>query len=99
MERTDLNRRCADLLCHHPDVKLRMWHPRMFWQTGSDTPRVDEIMVPRVDLCELEVMLATAAMVDSQCLQELKARDPDRADYIVHPVRRGERPLLRRPQS
>ncbi|MDA8362215.1 MAG: hypothetical protein M0Z84_00010 [Gammaproteobacteria bacterium] len=44
-------------------------------------------------------MFATAAMIDSQCLQELKARDPNRAGYIVHSVRSGGRPLLRRPQS
>ncbi len=76
-----------------------MWHPHMFWQTGSDIPRVDELIVPKVDLCELEAMLATAAMIGSQGLQELKARDPNCADYIVHSVRSGVRPLLRRPQS
>ena len=80
MERNDLNWRCAEMLYHHPEAKLRMWHPRMFWQTGSDIPRVDELIVPKVDLCELEAMLATAAMIDSQCLQELKASDPNRAD-------------------
>ena len=80
-------------------MKPRMWHPRMFWQTGSDIPRMDELIVPKVDLCELAAMLATAAMIDSQCLQELKARDPNRAGYIVHSVRSGGRPLLGRPQS
>jgi len=99
MNEQDLNRRCVELLYYHPDVKLRMWHARMFWQTENDAPQPAQLNQPKVDLCELEVMLATAAMIESQCLQELTTRDPQRADYIVHSVRRGDRPLLRRPQG
>lgn len=97
MTEDELNRRCVELF-HHPDVRLRCWHPRMFWETGmKDNPTPDELICPKVDLRELEVLLAESAHVPSECADELEHEVPGRADRIRHMVRRGEMPFLHRP--
>lgn len=78
----------------HPRVKLQMWHPRMFWYVKRDNPNPRELKRPKVDLQELEVMLAAAALEPSQAAAELDARRPGRAEFILRAVRSGQRPLL-----
>jgi hypothetical protein len=74
MNREELNRRCVELF-QHPDVQLRCWHPRMFWETNmKDNPRPEELTRPKVDLRELEVLLAESAHVPSECADELNRR-------------------------
>jgi len=96
MDVKNLNRRCVEL-AQHPDVKLRMWHPPMFWDVGAlDDPSPEDLTRPKVDLLELEVVLAAAAWVPSECADELNTREPGRADFLTRQVRRGELPLLHR---
>lgn len=94
MDREALNQRCVQLI-RHPSVKKRMWNPRMFWETGARqlTPRDALLNNPKVDLNELEFMLATAANQPSQCADKLPA---ERAGFIRRQVRGGSRPLLTR---
>ena len=97
MDQEALNARCRELM-QHPDVKRRMWHPPMFWDAGTeDNPNREDLSTPRVDLCELEVVLATAALQPSQCAEALEQRAPGRAEFIRRSVLRGELPLLSRP--
>ncbi|HKK13068.1 MAG TPA: hypothetical protein VKA14_00255 [Gammaproteobacteria bacterium] len=97
MDAQTLNQRCVELM-NNPDVQHRMWHPRMFWKVGAlENPRPGELTSPKVDLEELEVLLASAAHQKSQCLEDLNKRIPGRGDLIVHMVRRGDMPLLARP--
>ena len=99
MDQEALNERCVSLM-QNRDVLLHMWHPRMFWEVGSlDNPQPRDLLKPKVDLCELEVMLSAAAHVPSMCLSELEQRSPDRAHTIVHMIRRGEMPFLDRPEG
>jgi len=92
-----LNRRCVDLF-QNPDVQLHCWHPRMFWETRmKENPAPEELTTPKVDLRELEVLLAETAHVPSQCAEELNQEAPGRADLIRHMVHRGEMPYLQRP--
>lgn len=96
MDEQQLNARCVELV-QHPDVKLRMWHPRMFWDVGSlDDPLPEDLSKPKFDLRELEVVLSAAAMAPSECAEEVNAREPGRADFLIRQVRRGELPLLHR---
>lgn len=93
----ELNQRCVALF-QNPDVQRHLWHPRMFWETHmKDNPTPDELVEPKVDLLELEVMLAEAAHVPSVCSTELERREPGRTDLIRHMIRRGEMPYLHRP--
>ena len=93
-----LNARCVELF-QNPNVRLRMWNARMFWQVGDQMHVAPTALTdPKVDTCELEVMLSAAALTDSQCAAELDKREPGRATFIQRQVREGMRPLLRRPQ-
>lgn len=97
MNRQELNERCVQLF-QNPDVMRHFWHPRMFWETHmKDNPQPDELVEPKVDLMELEVMLAEVAHVDSACADELESREPGRAELIQLMIRRGDMPLLHRP--
>ncbi|MDX5333604.1 MAG: hypothetical protein LPK58_06120 [Gammaproteobacteria bacterium] len=97
MNDRELNQRCVELM-QNPDVMNHMWHPRMFWETRmKDNPTPDELVDPKVDLLELEVMLAEVAHVPSACAAELERREPGRADLIRHMIRRGDMPFLHRP--
>jgi hypothetical protein len=98
MDSVTLNTRCVALF-NHPRVKNQMWNPRMFWDIGkhqvvSLTPEV--LHSPKVDLYELEVLLAAAAGEASQCAEALNQREAGRADFIQRAVRGGNRPFLRR---
>ncbi|WP_248886391.1 hypothetical protein [Acidithiobacillus acidisediminis] len=95
MEKQALNARCVELF-QNPNVRLRMWNARMFWQVGDQfNVPADKLTAPKVDLCELEVMLSTAALTESQCAAELDKKEPGRAGFIQRQVREGMRPLLR----
>lgn len=94
MDKTELNNRCVDLF-FHPRVQQKLWHPRMFWDVGSQlSPKRSELTKPKVDLVELEVLLAAAAYEPSQCADELNTREPGRADFIRRAVQSGQRPML-----
>jgi len=91
----ELNKRCVELF-QNPNVRLRMWDARMFWRVGDrQNPRPEELTQPKVDPCELEVLLAAAALTESQCAAELDKKEPGRAAFIQRQVRDGMRPLLR----
>lgn len=95
MDQAALNKRCVELF-QHPRVKLRLWHPRMFWKMKDQwNPSPDTWNDPKVDLCELEVMLSALAYEPSQCAAELNQREPGRADFIARQVRGGMRPMLK----
>lgn len=93
MDPRALNQRCVELM-RHPRVVAQMWHAPMFWHVDKDNPGPADLTRPRVDLCELEVMLATAAGLPSECAALLEQRQPGRAQFIARSVRRGERPWL-----
>ncbi len=93
MDRKALNRRCIALM-QHPRVKVRMWHPRIFWYVKRNDPDPAQLKRPKVDLEELEVMLSAAARESSRVAAALDARNPGRAASIVCAVRDGRRPLL-----
>jgi hypothetical protein len=94
MEQTELNQRCVDLF-FHPRVQTKLWHPRMFWDIGmQQSPKPTDLTTPKVDLMELEVLLAAAAYEASECADALNAREPGRADFIRRAVQSGQRPLL-----
>ncbi len=95
MDAHALNTRCVELF-QNPNVKLRMWNARMFWQVGDQLNVPSEKLTqPKVDLCELEVMLAAAALTDSHCAPELDKKEPGRVAFIQRQVREGMRPLLK----
>lgn len=97
MDTRRLNQRCVELF-HSPDVRLHCWHPRMFWVVEPlENPRPEDLAQAKVDLEELEVLLAEAAHVPSLCAEDLQRRDPGRVDLIRHMLHRGEMPLLHRP--
>lgn len=99
MDEQRLNAHFVELV-QHPDVRLRMWQPRMFWDVGSlDDPLPEDLKKPKFDLRELEVVLSAAAMVQPVCAEEVNAREPGRADFLIRQVRRGELPLLHRGPS
>lgn len=94
MNDDELNQRCIRLL-NQPGVQHHLWHPRMFWEVGAlDNPAASNLTQPKVDLAELEVMLAAAANESSLCRDDVNERRPGRADFIQRQIRRGERPLL-----
>ncbi|MFP4131573.1 hypothetical protein [Thiohalospira sp.] len=94
MNQDELNERCIKLL-KSPGVQNQLWHPRMFWEVGAlDNPTASDLTRPKVDLSELEVMLATAANEESLCREDVNAQHPGRAEFIERHIRRGERPLL-----
>ena len=94
MDHEELNARCVKLL-KSPGVQNHLWHPRMFWEVGAlDNPAPSDLTRPKVDLSELEVMLATAANEESLCRDDVNAHQPGRADFIQRQIRRGERPIL-----
>lgn len=62
-----------------------------------ENPKPEDLQQPKVDLRELEVLLAEATHQDSQCAAELEQEEPGRATLIRHMVERGEMPLLHRP--
>lgn len=94
MEPSELNGRCVELF-YSPRVRNQMWNPRMFWNIGRImNPSTDALTQPKVDLCELEVMLSAAAYVDSKCASDLEARRPGRAAFIRRAVQSGQRPML-----
>jgi hypothetical protein len=94
MDQSELNQRCVDLF-FHPRVLQHMWHARMFWDIGSElSPKPTDLSKPKVDLQELEVLLCAAAYEESQCADDLNAREPGRADFIRRAVQSGQRPLL-----
>ncbi|AEK59042.1 hypothetical protein [Acidithiobacillus caldus] len=95
MDHQELNKRCVELF-QNANVRRRMWDARMFWRVGDRmNPTPEELTQPKVDPCELEVMLATAALTESQCAPELDKKEPGRAAFIQRQVREGMRPLLR----
>ena len=97
MNAQELNRRCVELF-HRPDAKLHYWHPRVFWSTHMvESPKPEDLQEAKVDLHELEVMLAEAAGEISQCAQELDRGQPGQSALIRHMMERGEMPLLHRP--
>lgn len=91
-----LNRRCVELF-YHPRVQLSLWSAGLFWILDQDVVQPDDLTRPKVDLEELEVMLAATARVPSECAESLDGRRPGRADFIRRAAHRGERPLLSRP--
>ncbi len=94
MDRNDLNKRCVALF-QHPRVSNHMWNARMFWDFGRKlNPAAEELTNPKVDLCELEVLLSAAVFEASQCADELNSRNPGRADFIRRAVQSGQRPVL-----
>ncbi len=94
MDQTELNQRCVELF-FHPRVQQQMWNARMFWDVGSElAPKAADLVKCKVDLLELEVLLAAAAYEDSKCADDLNAREPGRADFIRRAVHSGQRPLL-----
>ncbi|MEJ2059267.1 MAG: hypothetical protein P8Y64_02100 [Gammaproteobacteria bacterium] len=97
MDARELNQRCVALF-QNPDVRNHFWHPRMFWEVhGQDTPSLDDLTEPKVDLMELEVLLSESAHVESVCADALEQREPGRATLIRHMLHRGDMPLLHRP--
>jgi len=61
MEHAELNGRCIELF-ERPRVRNHMWNARMFWELGkAHTYTRDDLIHPKVDLCELEVLLSAAA--------------------------------------
>ena len=97
MDDKALNQRCVALF-QNPDVVRHFWHPRMFWETHmKDNPTPDELVEPKVDLMELEVMLSEVAHIPSACAQELEQREPGRPETIRLGIRRGDMPYLHRP--
>ncbi|WP_019625297.1 hypothetical protein [Thioalkalivibrio sp. ALJT] len=96
MDQQELNTRCVTLF-QSPRIQTKLWHPRMFWEVGRKLNTApDELTQPKVDLCELEVMLSAAAYEASQCADTLNQREAGRADFIRRAVQSGQRPLLRR---
>ena len=96
MDKTELNARCVELY-NHPRVRNMMWNARMFWDFGRKlNPTNEDLTTPRVDLCELEVMLSAAAWCESRCAADLNSRNPGRADFIRRAVQSGQRPILAR---
>ena len=94
MEKTELNNRCVELF-NHPRVRNMLWNPRMFWNYGRKlNPTEADLTTPRVDLCELEVLLSAAAWTESTCAADLNGRNPGRADFIRRAVQSGQRPIL-----
>lgn len=94
MDKEALNQRCIELFSH-PRVQQQMWSARMFWDIGHTlTTTAADWTKPKVDLCELEVMLSAAAYETSQCADELNARENGRADFIRRAVKSGQRPML-----
>lgn len=97
MNERELNRRCVELF-FNPDVQLHCWHPRMFWEVEPlENPMADDLTDPKVDLRELEVILAEAAHQPSVAATELEAENPGRAELIRHMLHRGDMPFLNRP--
>ncbi len=96
MDTKALHQRCAELY-FHPRVQRCMWSPHLFWKLEQDVVRPQDLTHPKVDLAELEVLLAATAGVSSECADELNARSPGRADFIRRSAGKGERPLLSRP--
>jgi len=97
MNTQELNRRCVELF-YHPDTQLHCWHPRMFWETNMvENPKPEDLQRPKVDLHDLEVLLAEAAHQESQCAEELERKEPGRPALIRHMMERGEMPFLHRP--
>lgn len=96
MDQQELNNRCVTLF-QSPRIQTKLWNPRMFWEVGRKlNTNPDELTQPKVDLCELEVMLSAAAYEPSQCADNLNQREAGRADFIRRAVQSGQRPLLRR---
>lgn len=95
MDQDQLNQRCVELF-QHPRVKNMMWHPRMFWNIESQLSTKPEAWTkPKVDLCELEVLLSAAAYEESQCAADLDSREQGRAGFIRRAMQSGQRPLLK----
>lgn len=95
MDKAALNQRCITLF-QHPRVKLRLWHPRMFWKVGDVfNPDPKTWNEAKVDLCELEVLLSAAAFESSECAETVNQKEPGRADFITRQARGGMRPLLK----
>ncbi|MGM0552372.1 MAG: hypothetical protein ACQETK_00965 [Pseudomonadota bacterium] len=96
MDQQELNNRCVALF-QSPRVQTKLWNPRMFWNVGRIlNVKPEQLTEPKVDLCELEVMLAAAAYEPSQCADNLNEREDGRADFIRRAVQSGQRPFLRR---
>lgn len=96
MTEQELNLRCIQLM-QQPQVKNRMWNARMFWHIGNQLVvkyDAEFLAKPKVDLCELEVLLSEAAGEASQCLETLNAEKNQRGDFIVRALRSGYRPYL-----
>lgn len=95
MDSKALNIRCVELF-QNPNVRLRMWNARMFWHVGDQMNVAPAALTdPKVDTCELEVMLSAAALTNSECAAELDKKEPGRVAFIQRQVREGMRPLLR----
>ena len=92
MDPKALNTRCVELF-QNPNVRLRMWNARMFWQVGDQMNVAPAALTtPKVDTCELEVMLSAAALTVSQCAADLDKREPGRVAFIQRQVRDVMRP-------
>lgn len=99
MNTVELNRRCVELF-HAPGARRRLWHPRMFWHTHLvENPKPEDLQDPKVDLAELEFLLARVNDQASLCADEIEAREPGRTALLQHMIDRGEMPLLRRPEA
>ncbi|MEW6613492.1 hypothetical protein RG903_00840 [Thermithiobacillus tepidarius DSM 3134] len=95
MDKAALNQRCVTLF-QNPRVKLRLWNPRMFWKVEDKlSAKPESWSEPKVDLCELEVLLSAAAYEPSQCAEKVNQQEPGRADFIARQARGGMRPLLK----
>jgi len=91
-----VNARCVRLL-RSPALQTRMWHPRMFWDIGKlENPDDANLVKPKVDVDQLEVMLAAAAQEPSECLEAVEERRPGKGRQIQRMVRQGQMPLLDR---
>ena len=94
MDKNELNKRCVELY-YSPRVQNMMWSASMFWNVGRKlNPTADDLSNPKVDLCELEVLLSAAAWSESKCAADLNSRNPGRADFIRRAVQTGQRPLI-----
>ncbi len=83
----ELQQRCLQLMAH-PKVQAHCWQPQLFWSQQA------EQWIPRVDLRELEVLLATIAGEVPQYADELDRSRPGRSGFIARNALRGEMPYL-----
>ncbi|MDH4274007.1 MAG: hypothetical protein OEW08_03100 [Gammaproteobacteria bacterium] len=90
-----VNQRCIELF-FHPRVQAMGWYVELYWQL-PDCARCSPLALntPKVDLIELEVLLATVANTPSWYANKLDRQLPTRSEFIRTAVKHGRLPLLR----